>query len=55
MDASGRHEFPEDPFELAKLAFLLGHADVEKLSAEVSEMFCKVRSLFLRVFESAMG
>jgi len=55
MDASGRHEFPEYPLELAKLAFLLGHPDVEKLSAEVSEMFCEVRGVFLRTFDAAMG
>jgi len=53
MDASGRHEFPDDPLELAKLAFLLGYSDVEKLSAEVAEIFCGVRSIFLRVFEEA--
>ena len=55
MDASGRHEFPEDPLELAKLAFLLGHPDVKKLSVEVSEMFRGVRAIFLRVFDAATG
>ncbi len=55
MDASGRHEFPTDPLELTKLAFLLGHPDVDKLTAEVGEMFCRVRGVFLRTFETAMG
>jgi len=53
MDAAGRHEFPEDPLELTKLAFLLGAPDANKLSQEVGEMFCEVRSAFLRVFEVA--
>ena len=55
MDASGRHEFPEEPLELAKLAFLLGHPDVDQLSTEVNEMFCRVRGVFLRVFDAAAG
>ncbi len=55
MDAAGRHEFPTDSLELAKLAFLLGHSDAEKLSAEVVEMFGQVRRVFLRVFEMAEG
>lgn len=53
MDAAGRHEFPSDPLELAKLAFLLGYPDTEKLSQEVGEMFCHVRATFIRIFESA--
>ncbi|NOZ39561.1 MAG: bifunctional [glutamate--ammonia ligase]-adenylyl-L-tyrosine phosphorylase/[glutamate--ammonia-ligase] adenylyltransferase [Planctomycetes bacterium] len=53
MDAAGRHEFPTDSLELAKLAFLLGHPDVEKLSTEVAEMFGHVRGVFSRVFDAA--
>ena len=53
MDCSGRHEYPESPKEQAKLAFLLGHADPEQLGKEVTEIFCKVRETFLRVFDAA--
>jgi len=47
MDAAGRHEFPEDPLELAKLAFLLGYPDSEQLAREVEAMFGAVRTTFL--------
>lgn len=53
MDSSGRHEFPEDPMNLAKLAYLLGYADADLLVAEVEQTFRDVRSTFLRVVESA--
>jgi len=53
MDAAGRHEFPEDPLELEKLAFLLGYLNAEKLSKEVAETFRDVRETFLRVFAAA--
>jgi len=53
MDAAGRHEYPEDPRDLSKLALLLGSENTEKLSAEVTEMFREVRNTFLRVFEQA--
>ncbi len=53
MDSSGRHEIPTDPMELAKLAFLLGYSDTDRLCQEVSETFRGVRETFLRVFESA--
>ena len=53
MDAKGRHEFPSDPIELAKLAFLLGYTDTSKLASEVAEMFCEVRGTFVRIFDAA--
>ncbi len=55
MDAAGRHEFPEDPLERAKLAFLLGYADANKLSQEVAGMFREVRAVFERVSTAARG
>ena len=30
MDATGRHELPDNPKELAKLAYLLGYADAAR-------------------------
>jgi len=53
MDSSGRHEFPEDPKEQAKLAFLMGYADAGQLVSEVTQMFHDVRRTFLRIFETA--
>ncbi len=53
MNASGRHEFPDDPLELAKLAFLLGYSSTEALSDEVAQTFHDVRVVFLRIFNAA--
>lgn len=53
MDSSGRHEFPTDEKELAKLAFLVGYGSNEQLSRKVEENFRRVREVFLRVFENA--
>jgi len=53
MDSSGRHEFPEEPKDQAKLAFLLGYSDGQRLVSEVAQMFRDVRSTFLRIFEAA--
>lgn len=52
MDSTGRHEFPEDPKELAKLAYLLGHSATDQLVQEVTQMFHDVRSTFLRIFSA---
>jgi glutamate-ammonia-ligase adenylyltransferase len=53
MDSSGRHEFPTDEKELAKLAFLAGYDSNDRLSQEVAETFRQVRAIFLRVFDVA--
>lgn len=53
MNASGRHEFPDDPVELSKLAFLLGYPYVDALCDEVTQTFDDVRATFLRIFEAA--
>jgi glutamate-ammonia-ligase adenylyltransferase len=53
MDATGRHEFPEDPREQAKLAFLMGINDPAALDKKVFDTFGKVRETFNRVFDSA--
>ncbi|NOY30410.1 MAG: bifunctional [glutamate--ammonia ligase]-adenylyl-L-tyrosine phosphorylase/[glutamate--ammonia-ligase] adenylyltransferase, partial [Planctomycetes bacterium] len=53
MDSSGRHEFPEEPKDQAKLAFLLGYSDGQRLVSEVTQMFGDVRNTFLRIFEAA--
>ncbi len=53
MNASGRHEFPDDTLELAKVAFLLGYENVDALRAEVKETFHEVRNIFNRIFAAA--
>ena len=53
MDSSGRHEYPDNPKEQSKLAFLLGYGDSEKLSQEVAKIFREVRETFLKVFDIA--
>jgi glutamate-ammonia-ligase adenylyltransferase len=50
MDAAGRHEFPDDPRELAKLAYLLNHADPKKLAEEVNATWQETRAHFDRLF-----
>ena len=53
MDAAGRHELPESPRELAKLAYLLGYADSSELVAEAMHMFAENRVRFNRLFDAA--
>lgn len=53
MNATGRHEFPDDPLELSKVAFLLGYESVDILTEEVMETFCEVRGVFTRIFDTA--
>jgi glutamate-ammonia-ligase adenylyltransferase len=53
MDAAGRHEFPDEPRELAKLAFLLGYAEPGKLAQEVKAAWQETRGRFDRLFAAA--
>jgi glutamate-ammonia-ligase adenylyltransferase len=53
MDAAGRHEFPDEPRELAKLAFLLGYADADKLVHEINAAWRETREHFDRIFAEA--
>jgi glutamate-ammonia-ligase adenylyltransferase len=53
MDAAGRHEFPEDLREQAKLSFLMGMSDPTALDKKVFDTFHKVRKTFNRVFDHA--
>lgn len=53
MDAAGRHEFPEEPRERARLAYLMGANDPQHLAEEVFETCRKVRETFLRIFAAA--
>ncbi len=53
MDSAGRHEFPDEPRELAKLAFLLGYADADKLVQEVDAAWRETRERFDRIFTEA--
>ena len=53
MDSAGRHEFPDEPRELEKLAFLLGYADVDRLVQEVDQTWRDTRERFERIFAEA--
>jgi glutamate-ammonia-ligase adenylyltransferase len=53
MNAAGRHELPDNPKELAKLAFLLGYADSSALVDEAEHMFAENRTRFNRLFDAA--
>ncbi|HMO87419.1 MAG TPA: glutamate-ammonia-ligase adenylyltransferase, partial [Lacipirellulaceae bacterium] len=50
MDAAGRHEFPDEPRELAKLAFLLDYASPDRLAREVQDTRRGMRERFERLF-----
>jgi glutamine synthetase adenylyltransferase len=49
-DAACRHEFPDDPRELAKLAYLLNYADPNQLEAELKSTWQETRARFNRLF-----
>jgi [glutamine synthetase] adenylyltransferase / [glutamine synthetase]-adenylyl-L-tyrosine phosphorylase len=53
MDATGRHELPENDRELAKLAYLLGDARAEALVSEAENTFAENRARFNRIFDAA--
>ncbi|RIK86983.1 MAG: bifunctional [glutamate--ammonia ligase]-adenylyl-L-tyrosine phosphorylase/[glutamate--ammonia-ligase] adenylyltransferase [Planctomycetota bacterium] len=53
MDAAGRHEFPDEPRELAKLAYLLGYDEPQRLAQEVDAVRRDTRDRFERIFSRA--
>jgi glutamate-ammonia-ligase adenylyltransferase len=53
MDSAGRHEFPDEPRELTKLAFLLDYATADRLAREIQESRRETRSRFNRIFDEA--
>lgn len=53
MNAAGRHELPDNPKELAKLAYLLGYSDASELVAEAEHIFSENRIRFNRIFKAA--
>ena len=50
MDTAGRHEFPDNPAELAKLAYLIGSPNPRALEEEVEQTFREMRSRFEEIF-----
>ena len=50
MNTAARHELPEIPSELAKLAYLLGHQDVATLTARIHQYRIENRRLFEKFF-----
>ena len=53
MDSAGRHEFPDEPRELTKPAYLLGYSDADKLTSEVDSAWRETRERFDRIFAEA--
>jgi [glutamine synthetase] adenylyltransferase / [glutamine synthetase]-adenylyl-L-tyrosine phosphorylase len=53
MDSAGRHEYPEEERERAKLAFLMGISELAELDRKVFDTFSKVRETFNKVFDRA--
>jgi glutamate-ammonia-ligase adenylyltransferase len=53
MNAAGRHEVPDSPKEMAKLAFLLGYDRPEDLVKKAEETFAENRVRFNRLFDKA--
>jgi glutamate-ammonia-ligase adenylyltransferase len=53
MDAAGRHELPDEPRELAKLAYLLGYDEPDALAAKVDATWRETRARFDRIFAAA--
>ncbi len=50
MNTTARHDLPDDPLELRKLAFLMGESTPEQLVATVAETMAENRRRFTRVF-----
>jgi glutamate-ammonia-ligase adenylyltransferase len=55
MNAAARHDLPEDPLELAKLARLLGYARGEELLVDCQRVTTGVRRTFDRIFDEVRG
>jgi glutamate-ammonia-ligase adenylyltransferase len=53
MDATGRHELPDNDRELAKLAYLLDYTRPDDLVAEAQRIFAENRARFDRLFDAA--
>ena len=53
MNSTGRHEFPTDEKELAKLAYLLGYADPALLVKEADAFIQENRRRFNLLFDAA--
>lgn len=53
MNSAGRHEFPTEPVDLHKLAYLLGYADPDELGQEVQDCRRETRARFDRLFRES--
>jgi glutamate-ammonia-ligase adenylyltransferase len=53
MDATGRHELPDNDRELAKLAYLLDYSRPRELVDEAEHTFAENRARFNRIFDAA--
>ena len=55
MHSAARHELPEDPTELSKLAFLLGYRSADALVEETHKVCRENRARFERIFAKVIG
>jgi glutamine synthetase adenylyltransferase len=53
MNTSARHDLPDDPLELKKLAFLLGYESATKLLEDCVYFRQENRECFNRLFDQA--
>lgn len=55
MNTAARHDLPEDPRDLARLAYLLQYTSPEMLQAECQQITSQVRDRFDRLFQAVSG
>ena len=55
MNTAARHDLPDDPLELRKLAFLLGEQGPQMLVEQCEQFQRQNRETFLRQFETKKG
>ncbi|MFO0868486.1 MAG: bifunctional [glutamate--ammonia ligase]-adenylyl-L-tyrosine phosphorylase/[glutamate--ammonia-ligase] adenylyltransferase [Pirellulales bacterium] len=53
MNTTARHDFPTDPAEVRKLAFLLGYSSPDQLAASVQQTLVENRTRFERAIAAA--
>jgi glutamate-ammonia-ligase adenylyltransferase len=53
MNTTARHDLPQDPLELKKLAWLLDYSSGEALAEETAAITRQTRERFHRVFDAA--
>jgi glutamate-ammonia-ligase adenylyltransferase len=55
MNTTARHDLPDDPSELAKLAYLLNYPDGQLVHTRCREYMAENRAVFNRIFDQVAG